>query len=51
MSEKATTSNKTKHIKTRYRFVYKFVEDKCIENYFCDDQREYDRYLYKKFKR
>ena len=31
MSENATTSNRTKHVDTRYRFVNEFVEDRFIE--------------------
>ena len=31
MSENSTTSNRTKHVDTRYRFVNEFVEDGFIE--------------------
>ena len=31
MSENVTTSNRTKHVDTRYRFVNEFVEDGFIE--------------------
>ena len=31
MSENVTTSNRTKHVDTRYRFVNEFVEDRFIE--------------------
>ena len=31
MSENLTTSNRTKHVDTRYRFVNEFVEDGFIE--------------------
>ena len=34
MSEKVTTSNRTKHADTRYRFVNEFAEDGFIENIF-----------------
>ena len=34
MSENVTTSNRTNHVNTRYRFVNEFVEDGFIEIFF-----------------
>ena len=31
MSKNFTTSNRTKHVDTRYRFINEFVEDRFIE--------------------